>query len=119
MLVRALRDIDVKGVAELFGLLGEPSRLKIDIACLDGPLGAGEIAEAAGLSQSLASHHLRLLRTAHLLRAERSGKSVRYGIDDEHVSQIVRAMVAHVCEPHPHHAGDTDPQPRGEADGHG
>ena len=59
----------------MFGLLGEPNRLRIVLACLDGPRGVGEIAEEAGMSQSLASHHLRLLRTARLLRPERVGKS--------------------------------------------
>lgn len=54
LLEKIVRDDDVKGVAEVFGLLGEPSRLKIVVACLDGPMGAGEIAETAGLSQSLA-----------------------------------------------------------------
>lgn len=85
-------------VAELFRLLGEPSRLRIVLACLDGPRGVGDIAEAAGLSQSLASHHLRLLRTARVLRAERSGRHVRYMLDDDHVRDAVRIMVAHAVE---------------------
>ena len=102
-------DAEVERVAQVFGLLGEPSRLRIVLACLDGPVGVGEIAEAAGLSQSLASHHLRLLRTAHLLKAERAGKSVRYSLDDDHVRDIVRTMVAHVCEPHDHQTGRSGP----------
>ena len=92
----------VEQVAELFGLLGEPNRLRIVLSCLGGPRGVGEIAAEAGMSQSLASHHLRLLRTARLLRAERDGKAVRYALDDAHVAEVVRMMVAHLCEPHEH-----------------
>ncbi len=91
---------DVEQVARLFGLLGEPNRLRLVLACFDGPKGVGEIAETVGMSPSLASHHLRLLRTGRLLRAERAGKAVRYAIDDDHVRDVVRIMVEHVREPH-------------------
>lgn len=106
--MEALESGAIARVAELFGLLGEPSRLRIVLACLDEPRGVGDIAEAAGLSQSLTSHHLRLLRTARLLRAERSGRHVRYALDDAHVRDAVRIMVAHVVEPHDHRADEFD-----------
>ena len=99
---------EIERIATLFGLLSEPSRLRIVLACLDGPLSVGVIAEVAGTSPSLASHHLRLLRTAHLLRAERAGKQVRYALDDDHVRDVIRTMVSHVCEPHEHEADTAD-----------
>ena len=100
---------DLEAIAALFSLLGEPNRLRMVIACLDGPRSVGEIAEAAGASPSLTSHHLRLLRTARLLRPERAGKVVRYALDDDHVRDVIATMVAHVCEPHEHRAGAADP----------
>lgn len=103
MLLDEIGQERVGQISSLFGLLGEPNRLRIVLACLAGPRGVGEIASDAGLSQSLASHHLRLLRHARLLRSERAGKSVLYEIDDAHVAEVVRMMVAHVCEPHAHH----------------
>jgi hypothetical protein len=54
----------VAELAETFRLMGDPSRLKIILACLAAPICVGDIAERAGLSLSLASHHLRLLRAA-------------------------------------------------------
>ncbi len=89
-------------IAEMFRLLGEPNRLRIVLACLDGARGAGELAEVLDLSQSLTSHHLRLMRTARLLRATREGRRVAYAIDDAHVRDVVRNMVAHLTEPHEH-----------------
>lgn len=86
-------------VAELFHLLGERSRLGIVLACLDHPLPVGEIAARLDLSQSLVSHHLRLLRAARILRAERRGKKVYYAAADDHIRTVVGDMIDHVAEP--------------------
>lgn len=86
----------------MFRLLGEPNRLRLVLACLDVPQSVGALVEMLGLSQTLVSHHLRLLRTAHILRADRDGRQVNYGIDDEHVREVLRNMIAHLTEPHEH-----------------
>lgn len=94
-------------LAEVFRLLGEPNRLRMVLACLEAPRAVGDLVEALGLSQTLVSHHLRLLRTAHVLRGDRQGRQVHYAIDDEHVRDTVRNMVAHLTEPHDHrHAAE-------------
>jgi ArsR family transcriptional regulator, lead/cadmium/zinc/bismuth-responsive transcriptional repressor len=87
-------------LAELFNLLGEPNRLGIVAHCLEGPLSVGEIAARLGLKQSLVSHHLRLLRAARLLRADKQGKQVFYRIPDCHVREMLTNMIEHVAEPH-------------------
>ena len=86
-------------LAELFHLLGERSRLGIVLACLERPMAVGEIAASLGLSPSLVSHHLRLLRAARLLRGERRGKQVFYTAADEHVRCVVTDLANHVLEP--------------------
>lgn len=97
-----LSEVQLTDVAEVFRLLGEPNRLRIVLACLDEARGVGEIVEQLGLSQSLASHHLRLLRTARIMRATRQGRQIAYTIDDDHVRDVLRNMVAHFVEPHEH-----------------
>jgi ArsR family transcriptional regulator, lead/cadmium/zinc/bismuth-responsive transcriptional repressor len=87
-------------LAELFRLLGEPNRLGIVASCLDGPLSVGEITSRLALSQSLVSHHLRLLRAARLLKAGRRGKQVLYSIPDCHVREMLTNMIEHLIEPH-------------------
>jgi DNA-binding transcriptional ArsR family regulator len=62
----------------MFRLMGDPSRLRIVLACLDAPICVSDVAARTRLSQSLVSHHLRLLRAARILRAERQGKQVFY-----------------------------------------
>src|ERR1700758_1440406 len=87
-------------LAEMFHLLGEPNRLGIVSSCLEGPLNVGEITERLALSQSLVSHHLRLLRAARLLKAGRRGKQVYYSIPDCHVREMLTNMIEHLTEPH-------------------
>jgi len=85
-------------LAEIFHLLGDANRLSIVLRCLDEPVGVGELADGLGLSQSLVSHHLRLLRAARLVRGKRDGKFVRYIAADDHVRDMLKNMTAHVDE---------------------
>ncbi len=98
----SLTPAQVAALTELFRLLGEPNRLRLVLACLDAPRSVGALVDSLGLSQTLVSHHLRLLRSAHVLRGDRQGRQVLYAIDDEHVRDTVRNMIAHVTEPHEH-----------------
>ena len=86
-------------LAELFRLLGEPNRLRLVVACLDRPRTVGELTEEIGVSQSLVSHHLRLLRAARLLRQKRQGKNVLYDLPDCHVATMLTNMMDHIVEP--------------------
>ena len=85
-------------LAEIFRLMGDPSRLRILLACLDEPAAVGALAARLDLSSSLVSHHLRLLRAARLVRPTRHGKQVFYIAADEHVRRVLVDMVAHVAE---------------------
>ncbi len=88
----------IAALAETFRLLGDPSRLRILLACLDEPRSVGDIAARLGLSQTLVSHHLRLLRGARLVRGERRSRQVFYVAADQHVSDVLNDMAAHVAE---------------------
>lgn len=87
-------------LAETFRLLGDPSRLRILLCCLEGSLSVGEIAERLDLSLSLVSHHLRLLRGARLVKGVRRAKQIFYEIADHHVSQVLVDMAHHIAEEH-------------------
>jgi ArsR family transcriptional regulator, lead/cadmium/zinc/bismuth-responsive transcriptional repressor len=86
-------------LAELFRLLGEPNRLRLVVACLERPRTVTELTAEIGVSQSLVSHHLRLLRAARLLRQTRSGKNALYDLPDCHVAGMLTNMIEHVAEP--------------------
>ncbi|CAG9217050.1 HTH arsR-type domain-containing protein [Paraburkholderia tropica] len=92
-------DERVAPLADLFRLLGDPTRLKIVLLCVAGRRAVGAIADALGLSPSLVSHHLRRLRAARIVRAEREGKQVFYAAADAHIGAMLAGMLAHVAEP--------------------
>lgn len=85
-------------LAETFKLLGDPTRLRVLLTCLDGPVAVGEIARRTGASQPLVSHHLRLLRGARLVRGARQARQVMYEADDAHVRDMLRDMLEHTHE---------------------
>jgi ArsR family transcriptional regulator len=95
-----LDEARVDELAEMFRVMGDANRLRILMLVLDRPRAVGEIAAAAGLSQSLVSHNLgRLrLRVSRLVRAERRGKQVFYVAADQHVRTVLRDMLEHIGE---------------------
>lgn len=86
-------------LAETFHLLGDANRLRLVYACLDEPVSVHDLAQQLGVSSSLVSHHLRLLRAARLVRKEKRGRQVFYQAADEHVRCVLRDMTEHIEEP--------------------
>lgn len=97
--VHTVNDHSIAQLADLFHLLGDQTRLRIVLACLPAPIAVGDIAAALDLSSSLVSHHLRLLRAARIVKAERQGKQVFYAAADAHISGVLADMLDHIAEP--------------------
>lgn len=95
----ALSPAQIMEMANLLRLLGEPSRLRILLACLAAPAAVGELAARVGMPRALVSHHLRLLRAHRLLRTEKSGKQVIYSPQDDRVRCILVDLANHVHVP--------------------
>lgn len=93
-------DAQISVIAETYRLLGDPTRLRVLLACLGEPIAVGDIAKAVSASPSLVSHHLRLLRGARLVKGERRNKQVFYSAADEHIARMLTDMVEHAMEEH-------------------
>jgi DNA-binding transcriptional ArsR family regulator len=91
-------------LAEMFRLLGDQSRLRIVLAIAGQERAVGDIASVTGLSPSLVSHHLRLLRATRLVKPRRHGRQVFYGAMDQHINRAVTDMLDHVREIRPGNA---------------
>lgn len=85
--------------AQLLKALGNPHRVGIVETLAAGPRCVHELVDELGLDQPLVSQHLRVLRSAHLLRTERRGKEVVYSLADDHVAHIVGDAITHAQEP--------------------
>jgi ArsR family transcriptional regulator len=97
--LKNMPDIDTLfSLAELFKVFGDTTRIRIMCALFEHELCVCDIAQVVGLGQSAISHQLRLLRTSHLVRVRREGKSAFYSLDDDHVRLIFEQGLNHIME---------------------
>ncbi|MCK5129736.1 MAG: helix-turn-helix transcriptional regulator [Clostridiales bacterium] len=96
-LINTHKDDDkLKRIAEFFKVLGDGGRLSILYTLANEELCVNGIAEKTGLSPSLVSHQLRVLRQSHLVKYERQGKKSIYKLDDEHVAEMIETAYGHL-----------------------
>lgn len=93
-----LEDDAAAGLAEVFSLLGDRTRVRVLHALTLGELCVCDIAAALNISSSAISHQLRLLRTAKLVKARKEGKNVFYSLDDNHVHSLIAQGLEHILE---------------------
>lgn len=92
-------------LAEVFGALADTTRAKIVHTLLRQELCTCDIAAVAGITESGASQHLRVLRSLRLVKSRRAGKFVYYSLDDAHIALLVRVGLTHLGHEQPR-AGD-------------
>jgi ArsR family transcriptional regulator, lead/cadmium/zinc/bismuth-responsive transcriptional repressor len=83
-------------LADIFAAMSDPTRLRIIAALSHHELGVGELAALVEISESAASHQLRLLRAQRIVRARKSGRQVFYSLDDDHIHDLLDRAVEHV-----------------------
>ena len=82
--------LSVPHAAELFGLLGDPSRLRILLHLLqEQEVCVGDVCTAVGQSQPAVSHHLMLLRAGGLAECRRAGKRMLYRVSSDLVRELL------------------------------
>ena len=74
---------------ELFGMLSDPTRLRIVIALGSGEHSVSHLAQIVGKSPTSVSQHLAKLRLARVVVPRQEGTHVFYRITNEHITQIV------------------------------
>ena len=92
----ALPEDTVLSVADIFAVLGDPTRLRILHALGTSELCVCDLAPVVGISASAVSHQLAILRRMRLVRFRRQGKRVYYSLDDEHIEDLLRVARRHV-----------------------
>jgi DNA-binding transcriptional ArsR family regulator len=55
-----------------------------------------DLAATVDIAESAASHALRLLRTAGVVRNRRDGRTVYYALDDDHVRRLLDLSLEHL-----------------------
>jgi len=90
-------DEDVEQAADIFALLGDPSRLRLLVALLaGGEMCVCDLAAVAGMSESAASHAVRWLRAHRIVSSpRRQGRMMYYRLDDAHVRMLLDLALTH------------------------
>jgi ArsR family transcriptional regulator, zinc-responsive transcriptional repressor len=88
----------MSAAGDLLRALAAPVRIAIVLELRAHDLCVHELVEALGVAQPLVSQHLRVLKSAGVVRGERHGREVVYSLVDEHLAHIVVDAVAHVEE---------------------
>jgi DNA-binding transcriptional ArsR family regulator len=87
----------VDELAEVFGVLSDPNRLRLLASLLEGgELCVCDLAAVAGMAESTTSHALRLLRAHHVVKARRAGRMMHYSLRDGHVRMLLDVALEHV-----------------------
>ncbi len=79
----------VELAVEVFGMLADPTRVRIVLALRDGELSVNQLADAVTKSPAAVSQHLAKLRLARMVTTRHEATRVFYRLENEHASQLV------------------------------
>ena len=94
----AVPEKELNRLADMYKVMGDPSRLKIIVALRQGEMCVCDIAAFLEITESAVSHQLRRLRDLAVVKNRRDGKILYYSLDDDHVSRLVALGLEHVRE---------------------
>lgn len=91
-----LDDQTSQRLADIFKILGDPTRIKLLALLTSDEMRVSDIASALDMGQSAISHQLRVLRNARLVKFRKEGKEAWYSLDDDHVVKLMKQGLEHV-----------------------
>jgi DNA-binding transcriptional ArsR family regulator len=89
-------EADVLELADVLSLLGNPTRLQLLVALLEGgEVCVCDLAAMTGQSESAVSHALRLLRAHRVVSVRRDHRMAYYRLEDNHVRMLLDVGLSH------------------------
>ena len=84
-----LRQRVVGDVAQLFAVLGHPTRVRLLAILYQGEHDVSDLRERLGVPAANVSQHLAALRSHRLVTVRRAGNRMYYGIRDPRVADLI------------------------------
>ncbi|MFA9402702.1 MAG: ArsR/SmtB family transcription factor [Anaerolineales bacterium] len=81
--------------------IADETRQKIMAICCCELLSVNDIVEKTNVAQPTVSHHLKILKTAGLVRSERRGKQVLYTLNQERMAEGCCQVAENFAPEHP------------------
>lgn len=85
----------VERAAEILKVVAHPLRLRIVELLETREMAVGELQELLGVSQSLTSQQLSLMKARGVLKSRKNGKQVYYCVDRPEVIQVIHCLRKH------------------------
>jgi ArsR family transcriptional regulator len=85
-------DESIRRQADILKALSDPARAKIVYALGDGDLCVCELMRILGVSQTMASHHLKILKYADIISDKKEGKWVYYSLIDRKALDVLKLL---------------------------
>lgn len=89
---------EAQQMAEFFGVLSDPNRLRLLSALASQELCVCDLAAGLKMGESAVSHQLRVLRAMRLVKYRKEGRNVYYSLADSHVTNLYREVAEHLRE---------------------
>lgn len=89
---------EAQRMAEFFGVLADPNRLRLLSALANQELCVCDLAAGLKMGESAVSHQLRILRAMRLVKYRKEGRNVYYSLADDHVMNLYREVAEHLKE---------------------
>jgi ArsR family transcriptional regulator, lead/cadmium/zinc/bismuth-responsive transcriptional repressor len=89
---------EAQQMAEFFGTLADPTRLRVISALALQELCVCDLAAGLKMGESAVSHQLRVLRSQRLVKYRKEGRNVYYSLADTHVINLYREVSEHLRE---------------------
>ena len=83
-------------LADFFKIMGDATRCKLLFALLQNEMCVCDLANVLSMTKSSISHQLSKMKDVGLVKSRKSGKTVYYSLDDEHISEIFEVGIEHI-----------------------
>lgn len=87
---------DSDAVTRFFTAIGDPIRLQILFTLKGERMNVGQLSAYFTITRPAISHHLKLLKDAHVLSSEKVGQEVYYWIDKRYLVEELRGVADHL-----------------------
>lgn len=92
---RVISPEDAADLVTIFGVLADPTRVRLLHALSLRELCVCDLANVLGVRQAAASHQLRMLRNLRVVRFRKVGQTVYYSLTDGPIAPLLRQGLAH------------------------
>ena len=85
-------------LSSFYFIFSDSTRLKIIFLLINSNLSVNSMSEILGVSNSLISHQLAILKNKDIITFTRDGKSKIYSLTDNHIKEVFEIGLEHIAE---------------------